>query len=106
MCNPSSASLIFTIASFSTIPTLLYHSPASPAKESHSSLPTRHAWLLPHLRKHLPLCPYSRIGFQTAQLSSRLTPPTMSSPPFSLSSQKMTSYILLLSTPTHFPLLN
>src|SRR6266511_621754 len=76
MCNPSLASLIFTIASFSTIPTLLYHSPASPAKESHSSLPTRHMRLLLHLRKHLPLCPYSRIGFQTAQLSSRLMPPT------------------------------
>src|SRR6266545_1533367 len=106
MCNPSSASLIFTIASFSTIPTLLYHSPASPAKESHSSLPTRRVRLLLHLRKHLPLCPYSRIGFQTARLSSRLTPPTIPSPPFSPSSRKTTSYIPSLSTPVHFPLPN
>src|SRR6266498_4182160 len=106
MFNPSSASLIFTVTSFSTIPTLLYHSPDSPAKESCSSLPTRHTWLLPHLRKHLPLCPYSRIGFQTAQLSLRLTPLTTLSPPFSPLSQKTTSYILLLSTPAHFPLPN
>src|SRR6266542_1500422 len=106
MCNPSLASLIFTVALFSTIPTLLYRSPDSPTKEPHSSLPTRHMRLLPRLRKHLPLCPYSHIGFQTAQLSSRLTPPTMPSPPFSPSSWKMTSYILLLSTPVHFLLPN
>src|SRR6266511_1030471 len=106
MFNPSLASLIFTVASFSTIPTLLYHSFTSPAKESHSSLLTRHVWLLPHLRKHLPLCPYSHIGFQTAQLSLRLTPPTMPSLPFSPSSRKMTSYILSLSTPAHFTLPN
>src|SRR6266498_1241595 len=106
MCNPSSASLIFIVASFSTILTLLYCSPNSPTKESHSSLPTRHARLLPCLRKHLPLHLYSRIGFQTTQLSSRLTPPTTLSPPFSPSSWKMTSYILSLSTPTHFPLPN
>src|SRR6266511_2273448 len=66
----------------------------------------RHMRLLPHLRKHLPLRPYSRIGFQTTRLSLRLTPPTMPLLPFSPSSQKMTSYILSLSTPTHFPLLN
>src|SRR6266498_3962108 len=106
MCNPSSASRIFTIASFSTIPTLLYHSPNSPAKESHSSLPTRHAPLLPCLRKHLPLHPYSRIGFQTTRLSSRLMPPTTLLLPFSPSSRKMTSYILSLFTPAHFPLPN
>src|SRR6266498_1686277 len=106
MCNPSSALLIFTIASFSTIPTLLYRSPDSPTKESHSSLLTRHARLLPHLRKHLSLHPYSHIGFQTAQLSSRLTPLTMLSPPFSPLSWKMTSYILSLFTPAHFPLPN
>src|SRR6266545_109202 len=47
MCNPSSASLIFTVASFSTILTLLYCSHDSPAKESHSSLLTRHVWPLP-----------------------------------------------------------
>src|SRR6266498_2109558 len=98
MFNPSSASLIFTVASFSTILTLLYCSPDSPAEESHSSLPTRHTRLLLCLRKHLPLRPYSRIGFQTAQLSSRLTPLTMPSPPFSPSSQKTTSYIPSLST--------
>src|SRR6266511_3833799 len=104
MCNASSALRIFTVTSFSTILTLLYCSPDSPAKGSHSSLLTRHARLLPRLRKHLPLHPYSRIGFQTARLSSRLTPPTTLSPPFSPSSWKMTSYILSLSTPTHFPL--
>src|SRR6266540_3240832 len=106
MCNPSSASLISTVTSFSTILTLLYHSPNSPAKESHSSLPTRHARLLPHLKKHLPPPQYSCTGSQTAQLSLRLTPLTTLSPPFSPSSQKMTSYILLLFTPTHFPLPN
>src|SRR6266545_2933241 len=106
MCNPSLASLIFTVTSFSTIPTLLYHSPNSPAKESPSTLPTRHMWLLLHLRKHLPLHPYSRIGFQTAQLSLRLMPLTTLSPPFSPLSWKMTSYILSLFTPAHFPLPN
>src|SRR6266545_5469109 len=106
MCNPCLASLTFTVTSFSTIPTLLYCSPASPAKESHSSLPTRHAQLLLRLRKHLPLHPYSCIGFQTARLSLRLTPPTMPLPPFSPSSPKTTSYIPLLSTLARFPLLN
>src|SRR6266545_1137392 len=106
MFNPSSASLIFTVALFSTILTLLYHSPDSPTRESHSSLLTRHTWLLPCLRKHLPLCPYSHIGFQTTRLSSRLMPLTMPSPPFSPLSWKMTSYILSLSTSAHFPLPN
>ncbi len=55
---------------------------------------------------HLPLHSYSHIGFQTAQLSSRLTPPTTLSLPFSPSSRKMTSYILSLFTPAHFPLPN
>src|SRR6266511_87629 len=106
MFNPSSASLIFTVASFSTILTLLYHSPDSPAKELHSSLPTRYARPLPHLRKHLLLPQYSHTGSQTARLSSRLTPPTTLSLPFSPSSRKMTSYILSLFTPAHFPLPN
>src|SRR6266545_1397712 len=106
MFNPSSALLIFTVTSFSTIPTLLYHSPDSPTKGSHSSLPTRHMQPLPRLRKHSLPPQYSRTGFQTAQLSSRLTPPTTLSPPFSPSSRKMTSYILSLFTPAHFPLPN
>src|SRR6266511_1894718 len=106
MFNPSSASQIFIVTSSSTTPTLLSRSLDSPAKELHSSLLTRHTWLLLRLRKHLPLCLYSCIGFQTAQLSSRLMPLTMLLPPFSPLLQKMTSYILLLSTPTHFLLLN
>src|SRR6266540_3202734 len=93
MFNPSLVSLIFIITSSSTTPTLLSCSPASPAKESHSSLPKRHMRLLLCLRKHLPLCPYSHIGFQTTQLSSRLTPLTVLLPPFSPSSRRMTSYI-------------
>src|SRR6266508_880533 len=101
MCNPSSASLIFTVTLFSTILTLLYHSPDSPTKELHSSLLTRHVQPLPRLRKHSLLSQYSCTGSQTARLSSRLTPPTTLSPPFSLSSWKMTSYILSLSTPAH-----
>src|SRR6266540_7085134 len=106
MCNPSSALLIFTAASFSTILTLLYCSHDSPAKESHSSLPTRHVQPLPHLRKPSLLPQYSRTGSQTARLSSRLMPLTTLLPPFSPSSWKMTSYILSLSTPTHFLLPN
>src|SRR6266511_2421087 len=106
MFNPSLALLIFIIASFSTIPTLLYHSADSPAKELHSSLPTRHAWPLLHLRKHSLPPQYSRTGSQTAQLSSRLMPPTTRLLPFSPSSRKMTSYILSLSTPARFLLLN
>src|SRR6266540_466558 len=114
MFNPSLASLIFTVTSSSTTLTLLFRSPDSPAKESHSSLLTRHTRLLltrhtrllPCLRKHLLLRQYSCTGSQTTQLSLRLRPLTTPSPPFSPSSQKMTSYILLLSTPAHFPLLN
>src|SRR6266540_799764 len=106
MFNPSLASLIFTITSSSTTLTLLFRSPTSPTKESHSSLLTRHTRLLLRLRKHLPLRQYSCTGSQTAQLSLRLMPPTTLLLPFSPSSWKMTSYILLLSTPTHFLLLN
>src|SRR6266545_4147474 len=106
MCNPSLASPIFIVASFSTTPTLLFRSPASPTREPHSCSATRHAQPSRRSRRRLPRLQSSRTGSQTARLSSKLTPPTTPSPPFSPLSRKITNYIPLPSTPVHLLLPN
>src|SRR6266540_1554981 len=106
MCNPSLASSIFIVASFSTTPTLLFRSPASPTREPHSCSATRHAQPSRRSRRRLPRLQSSRTGSQTARLSLKLMPPTTPLPPFSPLSRKITNYIPSPSTPVHLPLPN